>query len=131
MTTATEVFVNPSPISVADDKPKSINLSKIFLYVLIFVTVGYGLFLAVIIASSYTGFQPPLIPKNLIRMTDSALATVPFLPKTPKQVLTRSFVATDGAKSGEVKYQAEITCFGIPPAASIAPKVGLSRHFHY
>jgi len=119
MTSVTEVLVSPSQIPVVRKKSESHLIQKIILYFLIFITTIYGLFLAVIIAASYTGWQPPLIPKRVVRLTSSALATVPFIPKTPEQVLTRSFAVANDIKSGETKFTLEIASTGGLPSENI------------
>ena len=39
---------------------------------------------------SYSNFYPPFIDKKVIYFLDSVVVDIPFLPKTPKQVFTKS-----------------------------------------
>ena len=125
MTNEPEVFINPNPIiaPVDNDKPSRKMASKILLYFLIFITFTYGIFLSVLIGSSYTGYQPPLIPKNFIRITDSALGSIPIIPKTPKQVLTNAIVSTEQVKSGNVRFIMEVSSFGLATSDSLELKL--------
>lgn len=48
---------------------------------------------------SYTNFYPSVIPKSYIYFLDSVVADIPFLPKTPKQVVTKALLRNQSLKS--------------------------------
>jgi len=46
---------------------------------------------ASLVAASYLSVNIPLVPKSLQREVDITIASIPWIPKTPKQILTRVF----------------------------------------
>jgi hypothetical protein len=73
-------------------------LSAISVIVIILVA------LSTLIAASYLNWDSPLLPRTAVRATDVAIASVSFLPKTPKQVLTKAIFETGRVKSGEHNF---------------------------
>lgn len=70
-------------------KKKQIQLGKgyipkitIFLVLIIFI---------IPVILSYSNYYPPFFDKKYIYILDSIVVDIPFLPKTPKQVITKSF----------------------------------------
>ncbi len=135
---AAEVFINPNPPPQPQSptpaptpvKPKSNLFMKVATYMLVLITLAYGSFLGILVAASYTGWKPPLIPKNTVRIVDSGLAAVPFIPKTPKQVLTRSFAISDKIKSGVQKFSLEISSSGSSqPRQNISVRLSVKAPF--
>lgn len=63
---------------------QKLNKSAIFTLVIVLFLIGL-LFL------SYSNFYPPLVDKKYIFTLDSFVSSIPFIPKTPKQIITRSF----------------------------------------
>lgn len=75
------------------------NLKTKILGVLLPLIIVIGI-LAGLAVSSYQNWSPPLIPKVVLRASDITIASVSFLPKTPKQILTKAVYETGRVKSG-------------------------------
>src|SRR3990167_7929809 len=87
-------------------KSKKINL-KIAGALLVTISI-FGV-AGLLVASSYTGFASPPIPKSIVRFTDVAIASFPSLPKTANQVLSKSFFETSRVSSGDHKFKLDLT----------------------
>lgn len=48
---------------------------------------------------SYTNFYPPFLSKKVIYVLDSIVADIPLLPKTPKQIMTKSLIRNQSLQS--------------------------------
>ncbi len=64
--------------------------------------------LSLLTISSYLSLRLPLVPKAVVRATDITIASIKFLPKTPKQVITRAFFEMGRIKSGEHNFSLEL-----------------------
>lgn len=53
-------------------------------------SLGIILFLVGLLILSYSNFYPPLVDKKYIFALDNFVGAIPLLPKTPKQIVTRS-----------------------------------------
>ncbi len=73
-------------------------LSAVFAVVIVIVVVS------TLVVSSYLSFNSPLVPRTAVRAADIVIASIPFLPKTPKQVLTKAIFETGRVKSGEHNF---------------------------
>ena len=51
------------------------------------------------IALSYSNFYPPFLDKKVIYLLDSVVADIPLLPKTPKQIVTKSLIRNQNLNS--------------------------------
>ncbi len=65
-------------------------LAGVIILVLIFVLP---------ILLSYSGYYPPFVDKKVIYFLDSMVADIPLLPKTPKQVITKSLIRNQSLKN--------------------------------
>lgn len=85
-----------------------INLkSKAVLWVITFIfIVGVLGFLT---SASYLGWDPRVVPRGLLDATDVAITHIPLLPKTPKQVMTRTVFEMGRVESGEHHFSLELT----------------------
>lgn len=64
----------------------SLKLSRSILVLFAILMLVFGLLLL-----SYSNFYPPLLDKKYIFALDNLVASIPALPKTPKQIVTKSF----------------------------------------
>lgn len=55
-------------------------------------TIGLVLVILLPLFLSYSNFYPPFIAKKYIYFLDSLVADIPFLPKTPKQIITKTLI---------------------------------------
>ena len=73
---------------------KGIPVNKIILIaVLLFIFLGLS-GVGVLVFGSYSNWQPPLVSKDIMRLVDVSITSVPVVPKTPKQILTRAIFQT-------------------------------------
>jgi hypothetical protein len=71
------------------------TLFSLFLALFLLVLVSGG----ALVASSYTNYKLPLLPSRISQMTDVMIASVPLIPKTPKQILTKVVATAEDPKS--------------------------------
>lgn len=60
----------------------------------------------ILIASSYLNLQ--FLPRTVIKTVDVVIASIPAVPKTPKQVLTKAFFESSRVSSGEHYFKLNI-----------------------
>jgi hypothetical protein len=59
---------------------------------------------SILIAASYTSFDLPLVSKGVQRKVDYLVASVPLVPKTPKQILTKAFEDSRNIKTAKETF---------------------------
>ena len=63
---------------------------------------------ASLVAASYLSVNIPLVPKNLQRKVDSTIASIPLIPKTPKQIITRVFDNNERIRTSKESFLVSI-----------------------
>lgn len=80
------------------------NLSKIMRLGIGILILMLLLTFSILIAASYTSFDLPLISKGVQRKVDYLVASVPLVPKTPKQILTKAFEDSRNIKTAKETF---------------------------
>lgn len=80
------------------------NLSKIMRLGVGILILMLLLTFSILIAASYTSFDLPLVSKGVQRKVDYLVASVPFVPKTPKQILTKAFEDSRNIKTAKETF---------------------------
>ena len=80
------------------------NLSKIMRLGVGILILMLLLTFSILIAASYTSFDLPLVSKGVQRKVDYLVASVPLVPKTPKQILTKAFEDSRNIKTAKETF---------------------------
>jgi len=92
-------------------KQKGQIVKSRFLQKALLVLGLFFLIISLVLALSYSNIYPSFIDKKIIFGLDSLVGSIPLLPKTPKQVITKSLFANkelnDYSSSGFVSLQSE------------------------
>ena len=87
----------------SEQSKKTLNpklITYIFVPVLIVGIIG------TLVASSYLNWK--ILPFGVSRVVDITIASVPFIPKTPTQILSKAYFETGRIKSGEHSFSLNV-----------------------
>ena len=87
----------------SEQSKKTLNpklITYIFVPVLIVGIIG------TLVASSYLNWK--ILPFGVSRIVDITIASVPFIPKTPTQILSKAYFETGRIKSGEHSFSLNV-----------------------
>lgn len=92
----------------AAPKPKKFPLTKLLILggaVLALLLIAVG---SVLVAASYLSEKAPLVSVDFQRKVDYLVASVPLVPKTNKQILTRAAQDSENIQSAKEKFELKI-----------------------
>lgn len=83
-------------------RPRLLKLTSVIIVLILLATGG------TLVAASYLSMRVPLVSAGFQRKVDYFVASVPFIPKTTKQIFTKASQDTQNIKTAKQKFAASI-----------------------